>query len=48
MRFGQAVLGVAHVLAPGLVALGFGEVRLRGERVRIIRLLWESGRQPAA
>lgn len=45
MRFGQAVLGISQYLVPGLLALGFGEVRRHGEPVRILALLWESGQR---
>ena len=45
MRFGQAVLGISQYLVPGLLALGFGEVKREGEPVRILALLWESGQQ---
>lgn len=44
MELGEAVVGVSQWLVPGLLALFFGEVRRRGEPVRIIRMLWESGR----
>ena len=47
MRFVQAVLGISQYLVPGLLALGFGEIKRQGEPVRILALLWESGQQRA-
>ena len=45
MRLGQAVLDISQYLIPGLLALGYGEVKRDGESVRILALLWESGQR---
>jgi hypothetical protein len=47
MRLAQAVLGITQYVVPGLLALGFGEVRRHGELVRILTLLVDAGREQA-
>jgi hypothetical protein len=45
MRLGEAVIGISQYLVPGLLALGYGEVKRDGEPIRLLALLWEWGQR---
>ena len=40
MRLTEAVIGISQYVIPGVLALGFGEIKRDGQSVPLLSLLW--------
>lgn len=40
MHLAEAVIGISQYVVPGVLALGFGEIKRDGESVPLLSLLW--------